>query len=69
MPTLADTVRQAVRDHGEAPGRIARGAGIARSQLSRFLAGKRGLSVDSIERLAGYMNLSITVRPLRRGKV
>jgi plasmid maintenance system antidote protein VapI len=31
--------------------------------LSRLLSGKRGLSTDTIERLADYLGLRITIKP------
>jgi transcriptional regulator with XRE-family HTH domain len=36
---------------------------VARSQLSRLLSGESGLSVDTIERLADYLGLQITIEP------
>lgn len=36
---------------------------MARSQLSRLLSGERGMSADTIERLADYLGLQITIEP------
>ncbi len=36
---------------------------MARSQLSRLLSGERGLNTDTIERLAEYLGLRITIEP------
>lgn len=36
---------------------------MARSQLSRLLSGERGLSADTIERLADYLGLQIRIEP------
>lgn len=52
----------------QAPGAIAKGAGVARSQLSRLLSGERGLNTDTIERLADYLGLKITIEPKNKTK-
>lgn len=52
----------------QTPGAIAKGAGVARSQLSRLLSGERGLNTDTIERLADYLGLKITVEPKSKQK-
>lgn len=54
-------IQEAIRASDETPYAIAKGAGVARSQLSRLLSGESGLSVDSIERLADYLGLRITI--------
>jgi transcriptional regulator with XRE-family HTH domain len=66
MSMLLEAVRTAVKSHHEHPAAIAKGAGIARSQLSRLLNGHRGLSIESVEKLAAYLQLRIIVRPMRR---
>ncbi len=47
----------------QTPYAIAKGAGVARSQLSRLMSGERGLNTDTIERLADYLGLQITIEP------
>jgi plasmid maintenance system antidote protein VapI len=66
MGQLTDAIVKAIEASDETPGAIAKGAGVARSQLSRLLSGKRGLSTDTIERLADYLELEIVIRPKRR---
>lgn len=68
MGQLVDGVRAALRASKETPYAIAKGAGIARSQLSRLLSGERGMTADTIERLAGYLGLEIVIRPKRTRK-
>jgi len=68
MGQLTDTLIEAIRASKETPAAIARGAEVAKSQLSRLLSGERGLSSDSIERLADYLGLEIIVRPKRTRK-
>ena len=63
MGTLNETIAEAIRASEETPYAIAKGAGVARSQLSRLLSGERGLSADTIERLADYLGLRITIEP------
>jgi len=68
MSRVLDQLRKAVEASDENQCRIARGANIARSQLSRLMRGERGLSIEGIERLAEYLGLEITIRPKRRRK-
>jgi len=57
-----------VKANEQTPGAIAKGAGVARSQLSRLLSGERGLNTDTIERLADYLGLKITIEPKNKTK-
>lgn len=68
MARLTDAIRAAVRASDQTPYAIAKGSGIARSQLSRLLSGESGMSVDTIERLADYLGLRITIGPKIRTK-
>jgi transcriptional regulator with XRE-family HTH domain len=68
MAVLTDAIRTAVGQSGQRPSAIARGAGVHRSQLSRLLSGQCGMSVDTIERLADYLGLQITIEPKRKNK-
>ena len=63
MGRLSNAIVEAILASGQSPAAIAKGAGLARSQLSRLLSGERGLSADSIERLAEYLGLRITIEP------
>ena len=70
MAQLVETIRAAIEASGETRYRIAKETGIAESQLSRLMSGERGLSAETIERLADYLGLEIVVRAKRgRGKV
>ncbi len=70
MGLLTDAITAAVKASDETPYSIARGAGVARSQLSRMMRGQSGMTADSIERLAEYLGLQITIAPKekKRGK-
>ena len=66
MGQLTKAIAEAVKASDQTPYAIAKGAGVARSQLSRLMSGERGLNTDTIERLADYLGLRITIEP--RGK-
>lgn len=66
MDRLSVSIASAIRASGQTPYAIARGAGVARSQLSRLLNGERGLSAESIIRIADYLGLRITIAPARK---
>lgn len=71
MGMLTKAIQAAIRGSDQTPYAIAKGAKVARSQLSRLLSGERGLDTDTIERLADYLGLEITIAPKggkRKGK-
>ena len=68
MGQLTKAIAAAVKSSDQTPGAIAKGAGVARSQLSRLLSGERGLNSETIERLANYLGLEIVIREKRKGR-
>lgn len=71
MGQLTKAIADAVKASDQTPYAIAKGAGVARSQLSRLMSGERGLNSETIERLADYLGLRITIEPkakVRKGK-
>lgn len=68
MGYLTQAIIKAVKLSEETPYAIAKGAGVARSQLSRLLRGEAGLNADTVEQLADYLGLEIVVRPKRTRK-
>lgn len=52
---LSDQVRRAVEASGRTLTDLAAAVGISKSQMSRFMAGKRGLSMDVLDRLAAVV--------------
>jgi plasmid maintenance system antidote protein VapI len=66
MGQLTKAIAAAVKASDQTPYAIAKGAGVARSQLSRLLSGERGMTTDTIERLADYLGLRITIEPKRK---
>jgi transcriptional regulator with XRE-family HTH domain len=63
MGQLTKAIAAAVKASDQTPYAIAKGAGVARSQLSRLMSGERGLNTETIERLAEYLELRITIEP------
>jgi transcriptional regulator with XRE-family HTH domain len=56
---LSDQIRRAVDASGLSRYRISKELGIAESTMSRFMSGKGGLSMDSIDALAALLGLNI----------
>jgi transcriptional regulator with XRE-family HTH domain len=65
---LSDQIRQAVEQCGETRYAIAKATGIDQSTLSRFVSGERGLPMNTLDRLADYLGLTITMKSQRRRK-
>jgi transcriptional regulator with XRE-family HTH domain len=63
MARLVDAIRRAVEASGKTRYRIAKESGVSAGQLSRLVNGERGMTVDTIERLADYLGLQITIEP------
>jgi predicted transcriptional regulator len=56
---LSDQIRQAVDDSGLSRYRIAKELGIVESAISKFMAGKGGLSMEVLDRLADLLDLNL----------
>jgi transcriptional regulator with XRE-family HTH domain len=65
---ILDQIRKAIRAGDKSRYRIAQETGIPESQLSRLMSGEKGLSIESLERLADCLGLEVTIRPKRRRK-
>lgn len=63
---LIEAIAQAVEASGETRYRIAQESGVSASQLSRLVNGNRGLTVETIERLADYLGYEIALKPKAR---
>ncbi len=57
-------VKDAIRRDNRSITRLARDAGVSQSQVSRFVSGKRGVTIVTMERLLGTLGLEL--RSLRR---
>ena len=64
--SFSDQVRAAIQDADETYLAISKAAKVPQPNLSRFMHGKSGLSMQSLDRLAEHLGLQITVKPKRR---
>ena len=62
--TVVTVVRDAIRRDNRSITRLARDAGVSQSQVSRFVSGQRGVTINTMERLLDSLGLEL--RPLRR---
>lgn len=66
---LIDQIRQAIADSGVTRYRIAQETGVSESALSQFYNGHRGLSMEALNALGGYLGLRIVMdRKPKKGK-
>ena len=63
---LSDQIRRSIETCGMTRYRISKETGIDQSNLSRFIHGEVGLSMDSLDRLADLLNLNITTGKRQR---
>lgn len=66
MPPIYDDIRRAILASGKSRYRLWQETGISQGQLSEFMAGTKGLSVEALEKLADCLGLRITVQPVKR---
>ena len=70
-PSLSDELRQAIADSGVSRYGIWQQTGIDQGSLSKFMDGERGLSMESIDKLAELLGLHIctdAVKPRSQGR-
>ena len=60
---FSDQIRAAVDASGLSRYRIAKEIAIGEATMSRFMTGKGGLSMASLDRLAELLKLNITIGP------
>ena len=65
---LSDQIRRAVAASGLTRYRISKITGIDQAVLSRFMAGKVGLSMSALDRLADALELEVVARKQRKTK-
>ena len=61
MSTFTEQIREAIRQSGLSQFAISRLSGVDQAALSRFMSGRRGLTLKSIDGLAEVLNLSVAV--------
>lgn len=70
-PSLSDELRQAIADSGVSRYGIWQQTGIDQGSLSKFMDGERGLSMESIDKLAELLGLHIctaSMKPRSQGR-
>jgi transcriptional regulator with XRE-family HTH domain len=65
-PRFSDQIRQAVAASDLTRYRICKTIGLPESSMSRFMAGRSGLSLDTLDKLAELLGLAVVVRRRRR---
>ncbi len=68
MSRILDEIRRAIRRSPKTRYRLWKETGIPESQLSRLMTGEKGLSFDSLERLAEALGLEIVIQPKKTAK-
>lgn len=63
-----DDIRGAIDSSGKTRYRLCQETGISQGQLSQFMAGTKGLSVEALENLAEYLDWEVVARPIKRTK-
>lgn len=67
MSSILEQVRTAIEESGQSCYSIWKSTGIPEPQLSRLMARKGGLSIQSLERLLEHLGLEMKLQK-RRGK-
>jgi plasmid maintenance system antidote protein VapI len=62
---FSDQLRDAVDASGMSRYAICKAIDLPESSMSRFMTGKGGVSMDTLDRLAGLLGLSVAARPRR----
>lgn len=60
---FSDQIRAAVDDSGLSRYSICQRIGLSQAAMSRFMAGKSGLSMATLDRLADLLGLAVVTRP------
>lgn len=58
---LSDQLRAAVDTCGQTRYAISKATGISEATLSRFMSEERGLPMKTLDKLAGYLGVNITI--------
>jgi transcriptional regulator with XRE-family HTH domain len=62
--SLTEQVREAIRECGVSRYQIARETGLPEAALSRFMTGKKTITLETLERLHEF--ISVSAKPARR---
>ncbi len=59
MARLTDHLREAIDASGMSRYAVAKGIGLDQSTLSRFMSGKAGLALDTVDKLGEFLGLKL----------
>jgi transcriptional regulator with XRE-family HTH domain len=60
-PSIAESLKQAIRGSGRSVYQIAKESGIAQIVIARFLSGERDIRVATADKLARALNLQLAI--------
>ena len=63
--TLAEQLRQAIRDSGKTQYMIAKDTGISQPMINRFTNGQRGISLETADKLIEHLGLELQPKQAR----
>ena len=63
---ISERLKRAIRESGMSRYAISQASGVDQATLSKFMSGQRGLTLDSVDKLAGVLGLEI--RLIAKGK-
>jgi transcriptional regulator with XRE-family HTH domain len=63
---IGEQLRRAIREGKLSQAELARATGLSEGQISYFLKGDRGLSLESIDKVLEVLELEIVIRPRRK---
>ncbi len=68
--TTTEQLRRIIRTCGMSRYEISKRSGVAESVLSNFMSGGRGITTDTLDKLAPALGLTLTAKPKppRKGK-
>jgi len=55
-------IRQAIVESGQSATKFGAGLGICQSSMSRFISGKQGMSISTLQRVCDALNLELRPR-------
>jgi hypothetical protein len=63
---FTEQLRRAIRESGMSRYAIWKGSGVDQATLSKFMSGRHGLSLESVEKLVEVLGLTLTTQKKRR---
>jgi hypothetical protein len=66
MAKIVNQMRKAIKNSEKSRYAISKLTGVSQSQLCLFMSGKKGMSYDTFERVAGCLGLDMVLQPKKR---